>query len=158
MKKTVNPIRLATLVGMVILLATAAACNPEDSLPDTGLMLPDDQELRGTTWTLLRIGGEELIPGTAVTISFTDVATDDVVEGEAGCNSYGGVYSTGLGNELSIRNVVRTEVFCMEPEGVMEQEEEFLRNLERAEAFDIMNDRLEIQDQAGQTLMIFTRQ
>lgn len=73
--------------------------------------------LRDTAWELASLSGSDLLSGTAITIEF---AVDEV-SGSGGCNHYGGNYQSS-GNSLSVSDVFSTEMWCLEPEGILEQE------------------------------------
>ncbi len=76
------------------------------------------------------------------------------ISGKAGCNRYWGGYEVD-GGKLSIGPVASTEMFCNEPEGVMQTETAYLKNLSRAASFRIEGDRLTIYDQDGAKLLEF---
>ncbi len=68
-----------------------------------------------------RASGREMvqvIPGTRITASIT---ADGRIGGSSGCNLYGGSW-TSVGDSFTIGQVYSTEMYCMEPEGVMDQE------------------------------------
>lgn len=112
--------------------------------------------LTGVSWTLdtyLTENGtlSPILPGTEVTIRFDD---DGEVVGSAGCNQYGSTYNLS-NTKLSILPPISTKMYCGEPEGLMEQEARFLELLESVAEFQIENDRLEITDTSGATLLTF---
>jgi heat shock protein HslJ len=103
-------------------------------------------ELNGTKWKLLYIRKSKPIPGRDITIEFKD----GQVHGLSGCNSYFGSYQPN-GNEISISQLVSTEMACMDPEGIMQQEQEYLAFLSEVVAFTLEDNQLAlkkaIQDQ-----------
>jgi heat shock protein HslJ len=112
--------------------------------------------LEGRRWTLesyANNGGEpvSLLPGTEITIEFRE----GQVSGNAGCNGYFGSYEVG-DNNLSISDVAMTEMFCAEPEGVMDQESAYLAVLRTAAAYQIMEDQLQITDVDGATVLTYS--
>jgi heat shock protein HslJ len=83
-----------------------------------------------------------VLPNTEITIEFIDA--EKTVKGSAGCNSYFASYEVE-GNLLSISGPIAvTEMACMEPEGIMDQEQEYLAILESAERFEIERHQLQI--------------
>ena len=76
---------------------------------------------------------QAVLEGTEITATF-DSDTQEV-RGSAGCNSYFGDYAVDS-CELSILNVGYTEMACLEPEGVMGQEQEYLQLIILAESFE----------------------
>lgn len=95
-------------------------------LPACASHTPAGAPLVGTTWQLNAYQQTRPLGGTAITLSFDE----DTLGGSAGCNQYGGGYQLEA-SRLSISDLAMTEMFCMEPAGVMEQEHIFLRLLQR---------------------------
>lgn len=63
--------------------------------------------LEGRTFTAEAVEGHEVVPGTAITITFRD----DVVTVDAGCNGLSGTYRAD-GADLAVRDLVGTEMGC----------------------------------------------
>jgi heat shock protein HslJ len=142
------------LVALVLIAAAVfmSACGSGNIIPPPqgeGVELA----LEGTKWALTEMNGEALIPNTQVTLSFNE----NVLGGNAGCNSYGGEYVAGPGGALQIEDVFRTLMACLEPVGLMEQEDEYLSALERADSYVLDNDTLIIMDAAGASILVFVR-
>jgi len=78
------------------------------------------------------------------------------------CNGYGGgrdsgkYTATGDGT-LAIPMIAVTLQLCSEPEGIMEQEAAYIEALRSAAAYRVMDDRLEIDNAAGETPLVFVR-
>ena len=84
----------------------------------------------GTTWQLNFHKFTQLewlppIPGTTVTAQFDG----SNISGNAGCNDYTGSYSLD-DRTIRIGELAVTQKMCVEPEGIMEQEAQFLENLQ----------------------------
>jgi heat shock protein HslJ len=127
---------LATLTLATIFLLSVAAC----ALPG----LPTGDPLKGTSWRLVLLGGSALIPGTEITATFED----GQVHGSA-CNSYGGSYQVS-GDKLTVRDLFMTEMACVEPQGIMEQE--YLEMLGMAQTFRLSGGQLQIFVSGGEAL------
>ncbi|MFC1905001.1 YbaY family lipoprotein [Chloroflexota bacterium] len=102
--------------------------------------------LEDTTWFLISYGEPKYLrselPNTEITIEF--VSAEKTVKGSAGCNSYFGSYEVE-GSQLSMPGPMgATEMYCMEPEGVMDQEQEYLATLQLAESYEIDSNELRI--------------
>jgi len=115
-----------------------------------------DLPLAGTDWVLesYSTGGDavsSVIAGTTVTAAFDD---DGNVTGSAGCNHYGGRYSLD-GANLSISSLYSTKMHCNHPEGIMEQENRYLSLLGSVAGYRIDGDRLDLLDEAGETLLSY---
>jgi heat shock protein HslJ len=119
----------ASLAFVVLLGLTACA----GIVPGTG------DPLDGTSWVLTAYGTSSLIPGTEITLEWER----GEVSGSAGCNTYGGTYKVS-GDSVSMTDLYNTEMACMEPEGVMDQEQDFLKLLRDARSFKIVDEHLQI--------------
>ncbi|WP_292518055.1 META domain-containing protein [Methanoculleus sp.] len=114
--------------------------------------------LSGTSWTLTSLAGENgtLIPildGTTVTASFS---VDGNVGGSAGCNSYGAGYTVD-GANLTIEPAIRTEMYCNEPPGLMDQEDRYLALLMDVASYRMEDGRLILTDSEGADLLVFEK-
>ena len=90
---------------------------------------------------------------TGITIEFK--SAENGITGSAGCNTYFGSYAAA-GNNLSIPGPVGvTEMYCMEPAGVMEQEQAYLTTLRLAESYEINGDEMRID--CGNQSLVFKR-
>jgi len=130
---------LATLTLATIILLSVAAC----ALPG----LPTGDPLKGTSWRLVTLGGAGLVPGTQITATFED----GQVHGSAGCNSYGGSYQVS-GDKLTMDAMFMTEMACMDPQGVMDQERQYLEMLGMAQTFKLSGGQLQVFSAGGEVL------
>jgi len=103
--------------------------------------------LDGSVWILTAINNDTAIIGNPPTLEFEG----DIVSGNAGCNSYGGSYQV-RGETISFGPLARTELYCMESEGVMDQEQIYLEILESAQRFELVESVLIIFADSGRTL------
>ena len=95
--------------------------------------------LDGTSWTLFAYRKSKPIEGTTATIEFTD----GQISGSSGCNSYFGSYKI-VADTIEITDVGATLMACLDPEGVMEQEQLFLEYLQDARRFTHNDEQLAI--------------
>ncbi len=98
---------------------------------------PPVDDLEGTRWNLLFIRKSVPIPNNIISIEFNN----GEVGGTTGCNSYFGEYKT-QGNEISFAQIAATEMACLDPEGIMEQEQDYMTFLSEVVAYSIESDRL----------------
>lgn len=147
MKSKIRYFKLTSVLLVALLFALSAACGGETG--DAGLV--------DTSWRLASIDGEPPLEGTELTLNF-ESGTE--LTGQAGCNSFGGTYTVGSDGPLneasapiSISNLVQTEVACMEPEGVMEQESTYLGILGNAGEVRLMDGQLTITSANGRILI-----
>ena len=106
--------------------------------------------LVGPTWVATgynngRGGFTSLVIGTEITAVF---AEDGTLSGSAGCNNYTAGYTVD-GDAIQIGPAASTRKMCAEPEGVMEQEQEYLAALETAATYRIDGDTLEMRTADG---------
>ena len=115
--------------------------------------------LEDTQWVLTSLRSNSLLEETEITLKFEN----KTLSGSAGCNGYGGgpdsgSYSATKSGTLEIPVVAITEMWCMSPEGVMEQETAYVTALTSAATYVVEGDRLEIQDADGTTILVYARQ
>ncbi|MGC9334802.1 MAG: META domain-containing protein [Anaerolineae bacterium] len=143
--------RFLTLGLILLLLATCGPLpSPEGTTGGADALLGE--------WVLTSLHGKPPLQGTQITLEFHA----DRVGGFAGCNAYGGgpdngAYSIQDDGTLEIPGLARTLQACLEPEGVMEQEDAYLEDLTKAASYRVADDRLEIQDETGEAVLVFTR-
>jgi heat shock protein HslJ len=136
------------LIAVMLLVFTVigfTACSAQNSMIDDA------------KWFLRSYGEENnlqaLIEDTEITATFNS-AKGEVI-GSAGCNTYFATYEVN-GNKLSIFEMAFTEMACLSPEGVMEQEQEFLTILAKAQSFQADDMTLTIFCSGGQQLYFTT--
>jgi heat shock protein HslJ len=93
---------------------------------------------------------QAVLEATEITASFD--GADGELTGSAGCNSYFATYEVG-GNKLSLSDITSTEIGCTTPEGVMEQEQEYLMLLLDTATFQADDSQLTIFTSGGQVLI-----
>ena len=133
-----NAKHLATFALAATILLLPAAC--------AGVGGTTGDPLEGMSWRLTTLRGASLIPGTEITATFED----GEVSGKA-CNTYGGKYQVS-GDRLTLSEVFMTEMACLEPQGIMEQELAFFNLLTSAQSFNLTGGRLVILGAGGEEL------
>ncbi|MGA9348390.1 MAG: META domain-containing protein [Anaerolineae bacterium] len=121
--------------------------------PTTGSVLP------GTRWVLTSLQGQPLLPDTTISLEFGEAW----YSGYTGCNYYGGgpdsgKYTATDEGTLKIIGMAVTVQLCPTPAGVMEQEQAYIAAFASAAAYRLSEDRLELQDATGETVLIYARQ
>ncbi|MGE5602672.1 MAG: META domain-containing protein, partial [Nitrososphaerales archaeon] len=106
--------------------------------------------LAGTRWNVMNVNNGMgavvgLVAGSTITMDF---GTGGQLQGSAGCNTYSATYNAS-GDALTISPPRATQMYCDSPEGVMQQEQQFLAALQSAAAFQITGDRLYIRSPGG---------
>lgn len=112
--------------------------------------------LEGSAWSASRVnngrgGLQSLIAGTEITAEF---GVDGTVSGSSGCNTYSGTYEIE-GDEMRIGPISVTEMACASPEGVMEQEQQYLAALGRVATWRSDGATLELRDAEGASQAAF---
>ena len=125
----------------------------ETPVPPTPAPTPTEApiggDLIGRTWALVqryqaRMAPIETIPGTQITILFKE---DGTYTGLAGCNTYNGTYTVATGGGLVLTPPVATKQLCDSPEGIMEQEADYLTLLSTVTRYEV--------DESGQRLVLY---
>ncbi|MEZ4515633.1 MAG: META domain-containing protein [Chloroflexota bacterium] len=111
-------------------------------------------ELEGTRWVLveyLNSQGEtvQAIADVEATAEFSE----GTISGRGSCNSYSGSYTVD-GNTLTISPLASTMMACI-PDEAMQQEADFLANLQSAATYSIEGDHLMIANADGDTILTF---
>ena len=104
--------------------------------------------LDGTSWQVSSpFGGRPIIDDTHLTLAFSG----GQVAGSGGCNTFNGSYTASDDGGFEIENLAVTEMGCISPEGIMDQEQRYLDALLAATGyrFDVINDRLELLNNSG---------
>jgi heat shock protein HslJ len=128
---------IAVILGAVLL----AACSPS---------APGGASLEGTQWVLVLVDGAPPLSGTTPSADFTA----DQISGSTGCNSYFGSYEVS-GSDITFGPLGMTEMYCMDPEGIMDQEVAILEALASVASYRLSGTRLEMLDGAGSVILAF---
>ncbi len=126
------------LVIFVMVSALLLAFCIDDSVSDP---------LDGTSWVLFAYRKSKPIPGKTITADFED----GQVHGSAGCNTYSGNYAVSAGN-ISFENLVITLMACLEPQGIMEQEQMIMQFIRDAQTYQLSGEQLMIFRSDGEAL------
>lgn len=116
------------------------------------------QSLEGTSWEVIgynngKGGVVSVILDTAITANFGE---DGQVTGNASCNNYFASYETEA-DSITIGPAGATEMFCAEPEGIMEQEQQYLAALRTAATYKITGLNMEMRTSEGSIVATFQR-
>ncbi len=112
--------------------------------------------LTGATWRAIfynngRGAAVSVLDGSTITATF---GADGQVSGSAGCNRYHAAYSVKE-SSITIQAPATTRMACSEPEGVMQQEQEYLNALPTAATYAIQGQRLELRTAEGALVASF---
>ena len=113
--------------------------------------------LTGTRWIANGVnngrgGVQSVVIGNEITALFTE---DGSISGSAGCNNYSGTYGVD-GENISFGPLVANERFCEEPQGTMEQEQEYLAALGTVATWNIDGDLLDLRTAEGSRAVSYT--
>lgn len=155
-------ITFVSLVASGLLVACAgngAAADPP-RLDDTAWVLSDlpGRTLADTKWDVTgynngRQAVVSVLNGTRLSIGFP---ADGKASGFAGCNRFSGTFES-QGTSLSFGPVATTRMACASPDGIMEQEQAFLKALETVSIVRFEGDRLELRTRDGELAMTLGR-
>jgi heat shock protein HslJ len=112
--------------------------------------------LTGVTWQAIfynngRGAAVSVLDGSTITATFD---ADGRVSGSAGCNRYHAAYIVE-GASITIQAPATTRMACSKPEGVMQQEQEYLNALPTAAAYAIHGEQLELRTAEGALVASF---
>ena len=157
MKNTARYLTVLCLIALALTTCgkvTGNTSGSEDTSKTPGLEgTSNTAALAGSKWMLLSYGTpgspQAVMNGTKITLEFD---AEGGVSGSAGCNTYFGSYEV-KGETLSVGGIGITEMYCMSPEGVMEQETAYAELLPSAGRFEIQDGQLRITGAGGQILV-----
>lgn len=142
-------IRIAQLILLIPAVVVATACSSDPAVRQPGLL---DIDLNGTDWVLVSMNGEKPLENTNITLSFADTH----LSGFAGCNGYGGPFAMEEAGAITIEEIASQAEGCIEPEGVMDQETEYLSSLLEIARFGVNGGQLELRNSLGEFVLVFT--
>ena len=113
------------------------------------LPINNNGSLNRTAWTLVSYNGTALLFDSSMTASFED----GEVSGSASCNHYFGSYKT-KGDQIQVEGLGWTEMACLDPDGIMQQEQQLMSLLSQAATYSVQGQVLQIITVSGE-VMIF---
>jgi len=117
---------------------------------------PVSGELQGQLWNLVSyLNSAGAITSVVLDSHITAEFKDGRLSGNSGCNNYFASYQVN-GNAIQISGAGGTEMFCNEPEGVMDQETAYLKALALAASYQISGGQLQIADASGKLILIYS--
>ena len=97
--------------------------------------------LKGTYWKLTELAGTPVIAREGVKEVYMKIsATDSTVQGNGGCNGFGGNYTLGDGDRIRFYKLISTMMAC---DG-LDVENAFYRTLENTDSYAIKGDTLQL--------------
>jgi heat shock protein HslJ len=108
-------------------------------------------DLAGTAWSVTnynngRGGVVGLLADTVLTVMFGESGQ---ISGSGGCNNYSGSYESDGAGAIEIGPLVSTMMACAGPEGIMDQEMQFLAALQAGTVYTVEGSTLELRDADG---------
>jgi heat shock protein HslJ len=116
---------------------------------------PALSSLVGTNWNVISYNNGKhavitLINGTTISARF---GNDGHISGNASCNSYSVSY-TQTNSTVVVATPATTRRLCMKPNGIMDQENLYLKALPTATQFQIKGNRLQLRNSSGALVTI----
>ena len=109
------------------------------------------EELDGTQWKLVTLNGNQLVPGSYISLYFREEGT---IWGYAGCNYFGGDYSTSGNGTLRFSELTMTLLGCAD-ENIGDQEKAFLDAITAVVSCSLEGNHLEMYDDTGRISLVF---
>ena len=97
-----------------------------------------------------------MIPVLADATVTATFSADGSLGGNAGCNHYAADYTVD-GANLNLRPTSQTEMYCMEPEGIMAQEDRYFVLIADVTTYRVEGDRLILMDSTGADILVFEK-
>ena len=112
--------------------------------------------LPGSAWAVRgynngKGGVVSVIIGTEINAVFGE---DGQITGSSGCNSYSAGYKTD-GDNIAIGLPISTQMFCEQPEGIMDQEAQYLAALQTVATYRVEGERLQMRTAEGSLAVDF---
>ncbi|CAN5889148.1 hypothetical protein BH23ACT11_BH23ACT11_20360 [soil metagenome] len=153
--------QVSALIILVLAISLSACGQPAERTSDTTdevtqteiptTTTKEKENLVGTEWMLNSLRDENPLPHTAITLEIDRKE----LGGSAGCNLYGGEYSSRNG-ELKMRGTAMTAMGCA-PDEVSRQENAYVDSLSKVVTYRVKGDQLELQSSSGQTILAYSR-
>ena len=103
-------------------------------------------DLAGGAWDVIAYNnGNQAVVGVIADTNLTaNFGTDGVLSGSGGCNNYSGGYTVDGEGNIQIGPLMSTMMACDGPEGIMEQEMQYLAALQTAATYSMEGDSLQL--------------
>ena len=114
----------------------------------------EPKSLTGNLWQVLSFNnGKEAVVSVIIGTELNAVFDEEgQISGSAGCNNYSATYEVD-GEMINIGPAITTRMACSNPEGIMEQEMEYLAALDMASSYQFEDDRLILLDSEGRRVI-----
>ena len=130
--------RLSTLISAGVFMVASAFIMKEENTASKNTTSSENHSLYDTKWLLQKIqtaaGVKEV--QTKAFIKFNEVKKS--AGGNASCNTFGSSFTIS-NNQISFKNIFYTKMYC---EGVQQTEDNFFRQLEKVNRFEIKDNTL----------------
>lgn len=83
-------------------------------------------------------------------------SADGKITGKSGCNFYTGDYQFDQNSNITIKELASTAMACLQNQ-IMEQENTYLKDLRSASRYEVVGGNLNLGNQNGDKLLVFTR-
>jgi heat shock protein HslJ len=130
-------------IGLIFLAALLFSACTSNAAPTADL---------SGEWQLTSLNGKAPLAGSSITAKFEN----GEVSGSAGCNRYGGQYELD-GEKITFSAIFQTEMACMDPQGVMEQETEYTQTLGQSAGISLSGNQLQLKNASGDTIIEFSK-
>ena len=127
----------------IVIAMTVAGCSARHIYSVQQASTTGDSPLRGTYWKLVQLGGMRVQPVDRQREPHLIFATAEPrISGSGGCNRVAGTFGVD-GDKLRVDRMASTRMACL---AGMEQEQQFLRSIEKSERYRITGAHREMLD------------
>lgn len=151
-----------TAAALGVVLALAGCSRPEDAdamspAPEPAAVSAED--IAGQNWIVdsVRPSAANAFDWSGRGISLQLDATAAHAAGYGGCNRWFAGYTSSGPGQISFSQAGATQMACMEPEGVMQREQEFLDGLGKVATFRLSEDHLYLESDDGASGIVLIR-
>jgi len=109
------------------------------------------EDLNGTQWKLITLDGNQLVPGSYISLYFRE---NGKIWGFAGCNYLGGDYTASGNGTLRFSELTMTLLGCAD-EDISDQEKTYLDAITAVASCSLEENHLEMYDDTGRILLVF---
>ncbi|NJP06817.1 MAG: META domain-containing protein [Chloroflexaceae bacterium] len=119
-----------------------------------GIPVSDPASLERRLWVLRSYGPTGIetatLAGSEITLNFDSLSKR--ASGSGGCNTYTAGFGI-TGDRLALTPPASTRMICIDPPGIMEQEQAYFAMLEMVQRYEVQNERLQLITNDGQRMI-----
>ncbi|WP_336514642.1 META domain-containing protein [Pollutibacter soli] len=129
---------MKSFIAIILIITFSVSC---DSSKKSTTESASGASLKGTYWKLTELAGTAVTAREGVKEVYLKISsTDSTVQGNGGCNGFGGNYTLGNGDRIKFSRMISTMMAC---DG-LDVENSLYRALENTDSYVIKGDTLQL--------------